>query len=157
MEIPAIRQKPPPPPERSPPAESAACSPVAGAHLSPAMAGRAADRGQAPFCSATEESRAGVEDSAGGGGQERPGAREQRQNIVWRNVVLMSLLHLAAVYSLVLIPKAKPLTLLWGKSRGRPLRPADGGEAAPKRAGSRVRCPRCGAPSALLSPAPLGR
>lgn len=118
------------------------------------MPGRAADRGQVPFCSAAEESRAGVEDSEGGGGQERPGAREQRQDIVWRNVVLMSLLHLAAVYSLVLIPKAKPLTLLWGKSRGRPLRPADGGEAAPERAESRVSCPRCGAPSALLFAAP---
>nr|KAF6388732.1 stearoyl-CoA desaturase 5 [Myotis myotis] len=77
------------------------------------MPGRAADRGQVPFCSAAEESRSGVEDSEGGGGQERPGARKQRQDIVWRNVVLMSLLHLAAVYSLVLIPKAKPLTLLW--------------------------------------------
>lgn len=101
------------------PQSSAAGSPVAGAHLSAAMPGRAADRGQVPFCSAAEESRAGVEDSEGGGGQERPGARQQRQDIVWRNVVLMSLLHLAAVYSLVLIPKAKPLTLLWGKSRGR--------------------------------------
>lgn len=117
------------------------------------MPGRAADRGQVPFCNATEESRAGVEDSEGGGGPERPGAREPRQTIVWRNVVLMSLLHLAAVYSLVLIPKAKPLTLLWGKSRGRPLLPADGGEAAPERAESRVCCPRCGAPSALFSPA----
>ena len=80
------------------------------------MPDRAADRGKVPLCNAAEESRAGVQGSAGGGGQERPGAREQRQNIVWRNVVLMSLLHLAAVYSLVLIPKAKPLTLLWGKS-----------------------------------------
>nr|KAF6502458.1 stearoyl-CoA desaturase 5 [Molossus molossus] len=77
------------------------------------MPGRAADPGTVPFCNATEESRAGVEDSEDGGGQKRPGAREQRQNIVWRNVVLMSLLHLAAVYSLVLIPKAKPLTLFW--------------------------------------------
>lgn len=79
------------------------------------MPGRAADRGKVPLCHAAEESRAGVQGSTGGGGRERPGAREQRQNIVWRNVVLMSLLHLAAVYSLVLIPKAKPLTLLWGK------------------------------------------
>lgn len=118
------------------------------------MPGRAADRGQVPFCSATEESRAGIEDSEDGGGQKRPGAREQRQNIVWRNVVLMSLLHLAAVYSLVLIPKAKPLTLLWGKSRRRPLRPGLGGEAAPRRAESRVGCPRCGAPSAPLSHSP---
>ncbi|XP_036427848.1 acyl-CoA desaturase [Colossoma macropomum] len=33
--------------------------------------------------------------------------------IVWRNVVLMSLLHLGAVYALFLIPSASPLTLLW--------------------------------------------
>ncbi|KAF6132718.1 stearoyl-CoA desaturase 5 [Phyllostomus discolor] len=78
------------------------------------MPGRAADPGRVPLCNAAEESGAGVQGSAvGGGSQERPGARGQRQNIVWRNVVLMSLLHLAAVYSLVLIPKAKPLTLLW--------------------------------------------
>ncbi|KAB1282196.1 Stearoyl-CoA desaturase 5 [Camelus dromedarius] len=79
------------------------------------MPGPAADGGKAPFGNAKGEIRAGVgvEDSEGGGGRERPGARGQRQNIVWRNVVLMSLLHLGAVYSLVLIPKAQPLTLLW--------------------------------------------
>lgn len=144
-----------PAPHRSDPRpqSSAACSPVAGAHLSPAMPGRAADRGQVPLCSAAaaeEESRAGAEGSAGGGGA------PERQPIVWRNVVLMSLLHLAAAYSLVLIPKAQPLTLLWGKSRGRPRSPlpaGGGGEAAPGRAGSRVRCcPGCGAP--LCSPSP---
>uniref|UniRef100_A0A2I2ZW12 Stearoyl-CoA desaturase 5 n=1 Tax=Gorilla gorilla gorilla TaxID=9595 RepID=A0A2I2ZW12_GORGO len=77
------------------------------------MPGPATDAGKIPFCDAKEEIRAGLESSEGGGGPERPGARGQRQNIVWRNVVLMSLLHLGAVYSLVLIPKAKPLTLLW--------------------------------------------
>ncbi|PNI83012.1 SCD5 isoform 1 [Pan troglodytes] len=77
------------------------------------MPGSATDAGKIPFCDAKEEIRAGLESSEGGGGPERPGARGQRQNIVWRNVVLMSLLHLGAVYSLVLIPKAKPLTLLW--------------------------------------------
>nr|AKA66436.1 stearoyl-CoA desaturase-1 [Larimichthys crocea]AKA66437.1 stearoyl-CoA desaturase-1 [Larimichthys crocea] len=34
--------------------------------------------------------------------------------IVWRNVILMSLLHLGALYGLTLIPSASPLTLLWG-------------------------------------------
>ncbi|XP_033070160.1 stearoyl-CoA desaturase 5 isoform X2 [Trachypithecus francoisi] len=77
------------------------------------MPGPATDAGKIPFCDAKEEIRAGLESSEGGGGPERPGARGYRQNIVWRNVVLMSLLHLGAVYSLVLIPKAKPLTLLW--------------------------------------------
>ncbi|XP_012502599.1 PREDICTED: stearoyl-CoA desaturase 5 [Propithecus coquereli] len=47
-----------------------------------------------------EEARAGL-------------AGSQGQRIVWRNVVLMSLLHLGAVYSLALIPDAQPLTLLW--------------------------------------------
>lgn len=78
------------------------------------MPGRAVDWVKVPFRNATEEIRAGVQGSQGSGGcQEGPGARGQRRNIVWKNVVLMSLLHLAAVYSLVLIPKAQPLTLLW--------------------------------------------
>uniref|UniRef100_A0A1A8F1S0 stearoyl-CoA 9-desaturase n=1 Tax=Nothobranchius korthausae TaxID=1143690 RepID=A0A1A8F1S0_9TELE len=33
--------------------------------------------------------------------------------IVWRNVIMMSLLHLGAVYAIFLIPSAAPLTLLW--------------------------------------------
>lgn len=86
------------------------------------MPGPAVDAEKVPFRSAKEEIRAGVgvEGSeggggGGGGGRERPGARGHRQDIVWRNVFLMSLLHLAAVYSLVLIPKAQALTLLWGE------------------------------------------
>jgi hypothetical protein len=54
---------------------------------------------------------------------EKPGARGRRLHMVWRNVV-QSLLHLAAAYSLVLTPKAKPLTLLWGKCRRRPCVPS---------------------------------
>ncbi|XP_052498186.1 stearoyl-CoA desaturase 5 [Budorcas taxicolor] len=80
------------------------------------MPGPAVDADKVPFRSAKEEIRAGVGvegSEGGGGGRERPGARGHRQDIVWRNVFLMSLLHLAAVYSLVLIPKAQPLTLLW--------------------------------------------
>lgn len=50
------------------------------------------------------------------GGPEGPGARGQRLTVVWRNVVLMGLLHAGAVYALVLVPRAQPLTLLWGKS-----------------------------------------
>nr|XP_033818476.1 stearoyl-CoA desaturase 5 [Geotrypetes seraphini] len=41
------------------------------------------------------------------------GEGRKRQDIVWRNVILMALLHLGAVYSLVLIPTAQLLTLLW--------------------------------------------
>ncbi|MCJ8730565.1 hypothetical protein PDJAM_G00185910 [Pangasius djambal] len=33
--------------------------------------------------------------------------------IVWRNVVLMTLLHIGAVYGLTLVPSAKAFTLLW--------------------------------------------
>lgn len=33
--------------------------------------------------------------------------------IVWKNVILMSLLHLSAVYAIFLIPSASALTLLW--------------------------------------------
>lgn len=35
--------------------------------------------------------------------------------IVWKNVVLMTLLHISAVYAIFLIPSASPLTLLWCK------------------------------------------
>ncbi|XP_057403030.1 phosphatidate cytidylyltransferase 1 isoform X1 [Balaenoptera acutorostrata] len=72
------------------------------------MPGSAADEGKVPFRTAKEEIRVGfgVEGSEGGGGG-------RRQDIAWRTVFLMSLLHLGAVYSLALIPKAQPLTLLW--------------------------------------------
>ncbi|KAF4085465.1 hypothetical protein AMELA_G00118840 [Ameiurus melas] len=39
--------------------------------------------------------------------------REAPMVVVWRNVVLMSVLHTAAVYALVLIPSASTYTLLW--------------------------------------------
>lgn len=46
-------------------------------------------------------------------------ARSYRsQGIVWRNVILMGLLHIAAVYSLVVIPRAQHLTWIWCKSAG---------------------------------------
>lgn len=35
--------------------------------------------------------------------------------IVWRNVILMALLHFGAIYALTLIPKSNPLTWLWCK------------------------------------------
>lgn len=34
---------------------------------------------------------------------------------VWRNIILMSLLHLGALFALTLIPSAKIQTLAWGK------------------------------------------
>jgi len=35
--------------------------------------------------------------------------------IVWRNIVYMSLLHLGAIYGMFLLPWAQPLTWLWSK------------------------------------------
>lgn len=35
--------------------------------------------------------------------------------IVWRNVVFFSLLHIASVYALFLVPSVKPLTWLFSK------------------------------------------
>lgn len=40
---------------------------------------------------------------------------EPSRQIVWRNVVLMSLLHIGALYGLILIPSASALTLMWSK------------------------------------------
>ncbi|XP_056020333.1 acyl-CoA desaturase-like isoform X1 [Ostrea edulis] len=34
-------------------------------------------------------------------------------NIVWRNVILMSALHLGGLYALTLIPKSHPMTWIW--------------------------------------------
>uniref|UniRef100_A0A8C0GKK0 stearoyl-CoA 9-desaturase n=1 Tax=Chelonoidis abingdonii TaxID=106734 RepID=A0A8C0GKK0_CHEAB len=45
---------------------------------------------------------------------EKDGPKPARR-YVWRNIVLMSLLHLRALYRLWLIPAAKPVTLAWGK------------------------------------------
>ncbi|XP_053269841.1 acyl-CoA desaturase isoform X1 [Pleuronectes platessa] len=44
--------------------------------------------------------------------KEKEGPKPPRV-IVWRNVVLMTVLHLAAAYGALLIPSASPLTLLW--------------------------------------------
>lgn len=90
------------------------------AHHSSAMPVQAVDPAKVPFCNAKEEIRAGFEGSMGGGGWEQQDARGEWLCIIWRKVVLMSLLHLGSVYSLVLVPKTK---LLWGKSRRRPLHP----------------------------------
>ena len=47
-----------------------------------------------------------------------PETHQQKQpplQIVWTNVIWMSVLHLGAVYGLFLIPQAHPLTWLWSK------------------------------------------
>lgn len=56
------------------------------------------------------------------------------QAIVWRNVVLMGLLHLGAVYALSLVPRAQLLTLLWGEcGAGGGMRHRWGGGRGPRR------------------------
>ncbi|XP_068948556.1 stearoyl-CoA desaturase 5 [Petaurus breviceps papuanus] len=69
-------------------------------------------REEATFLKESAESP--TESAAQEGVQEGDSAKgPARQVIVWRNVVLMSLLHFGALYSLTLIPKAQLLTLLW--------------------------------------------
>ena len=46
--------------------------------------------------------------------KEKEGPKPPRQ-IVWRNVVLMALLHTGALYGLTITPSASILTLLWSK------------------------------------------
>lgn len=48
---------------------------------------------------------------------EQPEPESQRPplQIVWRNVIAMSALHIAAVYGMYCIPNAKIATLCWGK------------------------------------------
>ncbi|XP_067828763.1 acyl-CoA desaturase-like [Heptranchias perlo] len=43
---------------------------------------------------------------------EKEGAKPPMR-LVWRNIVLMAALHLSAVYAVILVPFAKPLTWLW--------------------------------------------
>ena len=35
--------------------------------------------------------------------------------LVWRNIILMSVLHVMALYGVVCVPAAQPLTLAWCK------------------------------------------
>lgn len=63
-----------------------------------------------------DDERCEVADRAGPDGaesRELNGAKHLR--IVWRNVILMSMLHTGALYSLLLIPKAHPFTWIWCK------------------------------------------
>lgn len=46
--------------------------------------------------------------------QDKEGPRPQLE-YVWRNIILMSMLHLGAVYGIFLIPYCKLYTCLWGK------------------------------------------
>lgn len=46
--------------------------------------------------------------------KEKEGPKPPRK-LVWRNIILMTLLHIASLYGLVLIPSASVLTLAWSK------------------------------------------
>ena len=46
--------------------------------------------------------------------REKEGPKPPRR-LVWRNIILMLLLHSGALYGLVLIPSASVLTLAWSK------------------------------------------
>lgn len=46
--------------------------------------------------------------------EEKPGP-SLPVKIVWRNVILMSLLHLGALYGLTILPSASSLTLIWSE------------------------------------------
>lgn len=52
-------------------------------------------------------------DRQAGSAESRDGKDRRSQEIVWRNVVLMALYHIGAVYALSLIPKAYTLTWIW--------------------------------------------
>nr|XP_025033672.1 LOW QUALITY PROTEIN: acyl-CoA desaturase [Pelodiscus sinensis] len=61
---------------------------------------------------------------------EKEGPKPARR-YVWRNIVLMSLLHAGALYGLWLAPAAKPLTMEWGKQGGALSRPAPRAQEGP--------------------------
>lgn len=46
--------------------------------------------------------------------KEKEGPKPPR-TLVWRNIVLMAVLHTGALYGLILLPSASPLTLVWSK------------------------------------------
>lgn len=46
--------------------------------------------------------------------REKDGPKPPRR-LVWRNIILMSLLHVGALYGLVLLPSASGLTLVWSE------------------------------------------
>lgn len=46
--------------------------------------------------------------------EEKQGPKPPIQ-IVWRNVILMSLLHLGALYGLTILPSVSILTLIWSE------------------------------------------
>lgn len=46
--------------------------------------------------------------------EEKPGPGSPVK-IVWRNVILMSFLHLAALYGLMILPSVSSLTLIWSE------------------------------------------
>ncbi len=46
--------------------------------------------------------------------KEKEGPKPPRM-LVWRNIILMTLLHIGGLYGLILLPSASVLTLAWSK------------------------------------------
>uniref|UniRef100_A0A5F9CJY0 Stearoyl-CoA desaturase n=1 Tax=Oryctolagus cuniculus TaxID=9986 RepID=A0A5F9CJY0_RABIT len=55
--------------------------------------------------------------------QDEEGPRPKLE-FVWRNIILMALLHVGALYGITLVPTCKFRTWLWGKQRPCPPEPA---------------------------------
>lgn len=55
-----------------------------------------------------------VEDAFDDTYREKDGPKPPKR-LVWRNIILMSLLHVGALYGLVLLPSASGLTLVWSE------------------------------------------
>lgn len=55
-----------------------------------------------------------VEDVFDDSYKEKEGPKPPRR-LVWRNIILMSLLHVGALYGVTVIPSASALTLAWSK------------------------------------------
>ena len=47
--------------------------------------------------------------------QPEPEVKRPPLQIVWRNVILMTALHIGAIYGIYLLPQAKIKTLVWSK------------------------------------------
>jgi xanthine/uracil permease len=47
---------------------------------------------------------------------ESKAATPQKQQVIWRNVILLTLIHLVALYgAIVIIPRINPITWIWSK------------------------------------------
>lgn len=81
-------------------------------HHAPPAKQQQQQNGHTPAAAAATTPTATVNDVLDASYKEKGGNKAQME-LVWRNIVLMSLLHIAAAYGFTLIPSAKALTLVW--------------------------------------------